>query len=68
MSELQAEQERQKREQQEALESLGDRYQKQIDSLQAHLQRVVNESHGKDEQINRVSDPGVTCPIGDAVV
>lgn len=54
MAELRTEQERQKEQQQAALDSLEQKYQKQIDSLQTHLQRLVAESQSKEEQLQQV--------------
>ena len=54
MASLQRDQESAKAEQQKSLQELEDKYQKQIDSLQEHLQRVVTESQGKDDTIKQV--------------
>ena len=54
MASLQRDQESAKAEQQKSLQELEEKYQKQIYSLQEHLQRVVTESQGKDDTIKQV--------------
>lgn len=55
MATLQTEQESAKAQQQKSLQELEEKYQKQIDSLQEHLQRVVTDSQSKDDTIKQVS-------------
>ena len=54
MAELRSEQDGLKQEQHNALAALEDKYQKQIDSLQGHLQRVVADNQAKDDTIQQV--------------
>jgi len=55
MSELQTEQEHRNQEYKDSLSDIEKTYQKQIDSLKEHLQRIVTESHQKDDLIEQVS-------------
>lgn len=54
MSEIQAEQKNLQEENQQALKVLEEKYQKQIFSLQDHLQKVVADNDAKDRTIKQV--------------
>ncbi|KAF6020145.1 hypothetical protein EB796_021518 [Bugula neritina] len=54
MSELQTEQEHRNQEYKDSLSDIEKTYQKQIDSLKEHLQRIVTESHQKDDLIEQL--------------
>lgn len=61
MSELQTEQEHRNQEYKDSLSDIEKTYQKQIDSLKEHLQRIVTESHQKDDLIEQVSGMSAIC-------